>query len=88
MINAIRGYPLKGCKFKVLNNFTGVIFQETQRPLSDDINRIFKVSNVFNNFTYWNYDKNPSKNDALQKASDWIDISNAVYNIIYRINQC
>lgn len=33
---------------------------------------------IFSEFTYWNYDKMPSKNDALAAALDWIDIAEAV----------
>lgn len=33
---------------------------------------------TFSQFTYWNYDKIPSKNDSLVAALDWIDIAEAV----------
>ncbi|XP_076176414.1 ribonuclease H2 subunit C isoform X2 [Ptiloglossa arizonensis] len=35
---------------------------------------------TFSYFTYWNYDKLPSKNDALVAAIDWIDIAEALHS--------
>lgn len=48
---------------------------------------------TFSQFTYWNYDRIPSKNDALAAALDWVDVAKAVsfftpinYNILVIVN--
>lgn len=76
--NAIRGYPLDGCKFSVPESFHGVVFQEMNRPLEENAERTFKVNGVFKDFTYWNYNREPSENDQLKQALQWNDFANAV----------
>lgn len=76
--NSLRGYPLNGCKFTVPDTHEGVIFQETQRPLDETADRTFKVKGVFNEFTYWNYDKIPSHDDKLKQALQWNKYADAV----------
>lgn len=76
--NSLRGFPLNGCQFKVPESYQGVIFQENHRPLDENDDRTFKVSGTFNEFTYWNYDKNPSENDKLKQALQWNEFANAV----------
>lgn len=34
---------------------------------------------AFKEFTYWNYDKIPSKNDAFEKALDWMELSDVLH---------
>lgn len=80
--NSIRGYPLDGCKFQVPANMQGIVFQELNRPLEENANRTFKVNGVFSEFTYWNYNREPSDNDQLRQALQWSDFANAVC-IIY-----
>lgn len=77
-LNSLRGFPLKGVTAMVPEHYTGVVFKETQKPLADASDRTFKVDHVFDEFTFWNYDKIPSKNDALHKALDWIKVANVV----------
>ncbi|KAL5288737.1 RNASEH2C family protein [Megaselia abdita] len=74
--NALRGYPLQGCEFKVPEKYKGIVFQETKKPLDEDSDRIFKASGVFDSFTYWNYDKVPSSSDAIKQALQIIPITN------------
>lgn len=81
MKNALRGYPLDGCKFDVPSHYQGVVFQEIQKPLNEDATRTFKVNGIFSNFTYWNYDKEPSNNDQLRQALIWNDFANIVSTI-------
>ena len=37
-----------------------------------------KAHHQFSQFTYWNLETPPSKNDAIIKAMQWIDIASAV----------
>ncbi|XP_055594542.1 ribonuclease H2 subunit C [Uranotaenia lowii] len=75
LLNALRGYPLRGKPFTLPEGCKGVIFQETQKPLSADDERSFSFAGAFDRFTYWNYDKIPSKNDPLEKALNWMELA-------------
>lgn len=79
--NALRGYPLRGVKFSVPEGYQGVIFNENKKPLNEEAERNLKATGTFKSFTYWNYDKIPSRNDALAKVVDWMDISDVVSKI-------
>lgn len=81
--NSIRGYPLDGCKFRVPANMQGIVFQELNRPMEENVNRTFKVNGVFSEFTYWNYNREPSDNDQLRQALQWTDFANAVCTIFF-----
>lgn len=61
--------------------YKGIVAQETMKPLTESAERNIHVMHTFTSFTYWNWDKPPSLDDALLSALDWIDISEAV--IIY-----
>jgi len=61
--------------------YKGIVAQETMKPMTEGAERNIHVMHTFTSFTYWNWDKPPSLNDALLSALDWIDISEAV--IIY-----
>lgn len=80
LLNALRGFPLRGKHFSLPEGFSGIIFQETQKPLSADEERNFSFAGAFKQFTYWNYDKIPSKNDPLEKALDWIELSHMLHD--------
>ncbi|XP_055309755.1 ribonuclease H2 subunit C [Sitodiplosis mosellana] len=80
--NSLRGFPLNGCQFQVPESHRGIVFQEDQRPLDENAERTFKVSGIFNEFTYWNYDKVPSDNDKLKQALDWNNFSKALHTPI------
>lgn len=79
----MRGFPLNGCQFQVPASHRGLVFQENDRPLDENTERTFKVSGMFDEFTYWNYDKLPSDNDKLKQALVWNDFANAVRDQIY-----
>lgn len=66
----------------VPTNYKGIIFDETNKPLSEDADRSLREISSFKNFTYWNYDRIPSKNDALTKAYNWLDICDEVKLLI------
>lgn len=64
----------------------GVVFQEDHRPLDENAERTFKASGIFNEFTYWNFDKIPSDNDKLKQALVWNDFAKAVRRLVYILN--
>lgn len=80
--NSLRGFPLNGCQFNVPETYRGVVFQEDQRPLDENAERTFKAAAVFNEFTYWNYDKQPSENDKLKQALTWNNFAEALHSPI------
>ncbi|XP_055533276.1 uncharacterized protein LOC129723227 [Wyeomyia smithii] len=79
LVNALRGYPLRGKHLNLPDGYSGIILQETQKPLSEHEERKFTFGGAFKQFTYWNYDKIPSRNDPLVKALDWIKVSQVLH---------
>lgn len=61
-----------------------MILHESVKPVANE-DRKFYMTHKFNSLTYWNWDKVPSKNDAIYQALDWIDIANAVSFIYLKI---
>lgn len=81
MRNTFRGHPLEGCRFTVPNTHKGLIFQETDTPLDENTNRVFKLAGSFDSFDYWNYDKAPSKADAFRQMWDVVSVAEAVSDL-------
>lgn len=51
---------------------------ENKKTDAENKIRNLYCTGTFSQFTYWNYDRIPSKNDSLVAALDWIDIAEAV----------
>ena len=51
---------------------------EPRKCFSEDAEREFHVTSTFKEFTHWNLDRNPSVNDKIQQAFQYIDIANMV----------
>jgi len=62
-------------------------FIENKKSDIESKDRHLYNAGTFSQFTYWNYDKIPSKNDTLAAALDWIDIAEVVSNY-FMINYC
>lgn len=77
--NSLRGRPLTGQQMVVPATFQGVVYTERKRPLNDDTDRVFQSRTTFDQFTYWNYDKNPTRNDAFAQALQWLEISDVLH---------
>lgn len=77
--NSLRGRPIVGAKMNVPDGWQGVVYVERKRPLNDDADRVFQQKATFDSFTYWNYDKNPSRNDAFAQALQWLEISDVLH---------
>ncbi|XP_031782820.1 ribonuclease H2 subunit C [Nasonia vitripennis] len=78
--SSFRGYPLQGKIISVPEGYTGVTFYEYKKPDNDDAERNIYATGTFKQFTYWNYDKIPTKNDPFISALDWIDIAEALHS--------
>ncbi|XP_017027603.1 ribonuclease H2 subunit C [Drosophila kikkawai] len=78
LTNALRGYPLMGERLKVPEGYRGLVLQETDKPLSESSDRQLRLTGVFDEFTYWNYDKVPSNGDAYRQALVMADVAQAL----------
>ncbi|CAH0698186.1 unnamed protein product [Spodoptera exigua] len=76
---SFRGHSLDGKKMTLPEGYRAVTVTETKRPLAEDAERKFLVTGGFKEFTYWNWDQKPTKNDRMERAFDWIDISDAIH---------
>ncbi|KAH0955461.1 hypothetical protein HN011_007806 [Eciton burchellii] len=77
---SFRGYPLQGKKVIIPTEYKGMMFIENKKSDIENKDRHLYNAGTFSQFTYWNYDKIPSKNDALAAALDWIDIAEALHS--------
>ncbi|KAK0161972.1 hypothetical protein PV327_008363 [Microctonus hyperodae] len=77
---SLRGYPLHGQTLKVPKGYKGITFYEKKKPENPEHDRKLQSTGKFSKFTYWNYDKFPSKNDAFISALEWIDIAEALHD--------
>lgn len=75
---SFRGYSLQGKKVTVPAGYKGMMFMENKKTNNESKERNLYCMGTFSQFTYWNYDRIPSKNDTLVAALDWIDIAKAV----------
>lgn len=75
---SFRGYPLNGKVMQLPNGYVGLVLHESVKPNTDKEDRKFYIVNNFDSIVYWNWDKEPSKNDALDQALTWIDIAEVV----------
>ncbi|XP_017124333.1 uncharacterized protein LOC108144180 [Drosophila elegans] len=78
LTNALRGYPLVGEKLKVPEGYRGLVIQETEKPINESSDRQLRLTGVFEDFTYWNYDKVPSNGDAYRQALLLADVAEAL----------
>lgn len=84
---SFRGYPLQGKKVTVPVGYKGMVFMEKKRKTDPEgKKRNLHCTGTFSQFTYWNYDRIPSENDAFSAALDWIDIADAVSS--FSVNTC
>lgn len=77
---SFRGYPLQGKEVTVPAGYKGMILIENKKLDGENKNRNLYCTKTFSKFRYWNYDRIPSKNDAIIAALDWIDVAETVSN--------
>ncbi|XP_071578590.1 ribonuclease H2 subunit C [Temnothorax nylanderi] len=77
---SFRGYPLQGRKVDVPAGYRGMMFTEAKKADTENKERNLYCTGTFSQFTYWNYDRIPSKNDALAAALDWVDVAKALHS--------
>ncbi|XP_027238125.1 uncharacterized protein [Penaeus vannamei] len=75
----LRGYPLSGCVIDVPKGYTGIVLKETRPTLNSEESRTMRVISQFKQFTYWNWDREPSRGDKYQQAMDWAEIADVIH---------
>ncbi|XP_039520474.1 ribonuclease H2 subunit C-like [Pimephales promelas] len=76
---SFRGRGLKGHELHCPQGYTGLVLKEVQKPVSDQEDRIVKVSSVFHNFTYWNLETPPTSDDGVVMAMAWPQLAEAMH---------
>ncbi|KAK6632167.1 hypothetical protein RUM44_007197 [Polyplax serrata] len=76
---SFRGFPLLGREQRVPQGYCGVILEKTNNEMSDTCDRNLYGTHLFDKFTYWNWDSEPSDNDRVVTAMDWLDVAEALY---------
>ncbi|XP_034934120.1 ribonuclease H2 subunit C [Chelonus insularis] len=79
---SFRGYPLHGKMIKVPKGYKGIVLYERKKPINPESRRNLNSTESFTEFTFWNYDKLPTKNDPFEASLDWIDIAEALHSPI------
>lgn len=74
----LRGYPLKGSEMKVPEGYTGVVLKDAQAVGEGEGRRMMRGVARFDTFTYWNWDRQPSRSDKYQQALDWLEVADVV----------
>lgn len=75
---SFRGRPLQGRKIKLPDGFKGYAVGKSTTTTTNT--KGADKTKVFDEFTYWNWDELPGKQDAVVKALDWINLSKAIHN--------
>ncbi|XP_049959746.1 uncharacterized protein LOC126479488 [Schistocerca serialis cubense] len=76
---SFRGRPLVGDKLELPKQYSGIVMQEQKQPLTESTERTAHVTHAFKSIVYWNWAKQPSKNDAFVSMLDWIDIAEVLH---------
>ncbi|KXJ27137.1 ribonuclease H2 subunit C [Exaiptasia diaphana] len=78
---SFRGRCLKGSTINVPVGYTGYVFKEERKPITDQEDRVLRATHKFSQFNYWNLETLPSENDAMIKAMQWIDIASVLHKV-------
>ncbi|KAK8407802.1 hypothetical protein O3P69_002382 [Scylla paramamosain] len=79
MDGRLRGHPLNGEKMSVPKGYTGVVLREAQMSVAAEGGQVMKGLALFDNFTYWNWDRQPSRSDKYQQALDWLEVASVIH---------
>lgn len=82
LVASFRGRPLQGRLVKIPDGYRGHMLskQDKSHANNNKANNGLKVKKHFDEFTYWNWDQLPSKNDAVVKAMGWLRISKSIHD--------
>ncbi|XP_073995054.1 ribonuclease H2 subunit C [Rhodnius prolixus] len=80
LTSSFRGHPLDGKRIKVPENYRGMIFRELENEGIEGQDRNLTLTSRFDSFSYWNWNKIPSRSDPLISALDWLDVTQAIHD--------
>lgn len=63
-----------------------MIFRELENEGIEGQDRNLTLTSRFDSFSYWNWNKIPSRSDPLISALDWLDVTQAVLILIRVFN--
>nr|CAG4642185.1 EOG090X0IC1 [Eurycercus lamellatus] len=76
---SFRGHPLHGKVISIPEGYTGLVLNETKKPLTEVENRSLLVKEKFKELTIWNWDYLPTENDSIKQAMDWLLLSKVIH---------
>jgi len=76
---SFRGRPLHGDTINIPKEFAGVVIEREGDVSSESNAQKYKVSNTFDEFINWNWDRNPSANDKVKQALTWLSLSRTIH---------
>eukprot|EP00118_Oscarella_pearsei_P000269 m.4576 g.4576 ORF g.4576 m.4576 type:complete len:143 (+) comp10970_c0_seq2:692-1120(+) len=79
---SFRGRPLKGMDVQLPSDYTGVVLEKGEMPLTDEQETRFNAIGWFPKFRQWNLDYPPSSNDTVRKAMTWLSLAEAVHGSV------
>lgn len=62
----------------VPEGYTGLVLREAQPSVEPEGGKVMKGLALFDQFTYWNWDRQPSRSDKYQQALDWLEVANVI----------
>ncbi|XP_066574914.1 ribonuclease H2 subunit C isoform X2 [Amia ocellicauda] len=79
MNTTFRGRGLKGQEVRCPPGYSGLVFKEDHKPVSEEEERSLRVRSVFSKITYWNLETPPSSDDGVVMAMSWPAIAEAIH---------
>ncbi|KAJ8308404.1 hypothetical protein KUTeg_013278 [Tegillarca granosa] len=79
MTSSYRGRPLLGDVVKVPEGYVGIVVKETNKVYTEEEDRDLNVTHRFKEFVHWNLDKEPSDDDKIKQALQWINLSKVLH---------
>jgi len=79
----LRGRPLYGDKIELPSNFHGFVASKGGPSIGTGKDKgIRRLTAEFSDYTYWNWDRKPSKMDTHVKLQDWLELSQILHTPI------
>ena len=80
---SFRGKPFQGKCVKLPEGYSGhVVSKHSDVPKNLSSTKSTQIKKHFNEFTYWNWDELPSKEDTVVKGIGWIKIAQTLHDPI------
>jgi hypothetical protein len=86
LLASFRGRPLQGRRVQVPEGFLGHVISKEPPAQSVGANTSKgpssepRIKKHFREFTYWNWDELPDKNDTVVRALNWLQLAKAIHD--------